>query len=130
MNPKKVKTLYNIVSDDLNIKSDLTEDLIEFYYKEVRTLLTELKYPRINIDSLGQFVVKPVMVDKTISRLDKVIDGHDTSTFKAYHNLKAMEIKLELLNQLNIKIKEETNKKLEFFKNKNNEKSTEGDMGQ
>ena len=128
MNPKKVKVLYNIVSEDLNIKTELVEDLIEFYYKEVRSLLSNLKSPRINVDGLGQFVVKPGVVIKSIEHIDRVISNHDTSTFKAYHNLKGVEQKLEQLNKHKVKLKEDADKKSQFFKNKNNEKSTKTDL--
>ena len=59
-----------------------------------------------------------------------MIDSHDTSTFKAYHNKKAMEEKLELLNAVNVKIEEEKKRKEEFFKIKNNESSTKSNMGE
>jgi nucleoid DNA-binding protein len=128
MNPKKVKVLHNIVSEDLNIKTELVEDLIEFYYKEVRGLLSNLESPRINIDGLGQFVVKSGVVIKSTEYITKIIDSHDTSTFKAYHNLKGIEQKLDLLNKLTVKIKQEKNKKSQFFKDKNNDKYTKDNM--
>lgn len=128
MNPKKVKVLHNIVSEDLNIKTELVEDLIEFYYKEVRSLLSNLESPRINIDGLGQFVVKSGVVIKSTEYITKIIDSHDTSTFKAYHNLKGIEQKLDLLNKLTVKIKQEKNKKSQFFKDKNNDKYTKDNL--
>lgn len=124
MNPKKVKKIYDIVSEDLNIKKDLIEDLVEFYYKDVRKLLTNLEYPRINVDGLGQFVAKQKAVVGSIDKITKSLDDHDTSTFKAYHNKKAMENKLELLLKLNSKIEQVNNRKQEFLKTKNNEKRT------
>ena len=128
MNPKKVKVLHTIVSEDLNIKTELVEDLIEFYYKEVRGLLSNLESPRINIDGLGQFVVKSGVVVKSTEHITKIIDSHDTSTFKAYHNLKGIEQKLDLLNKLTVKIKQETSKKSQFFKDKNNGKYTKDNL--
>ena len=124
MNPRKVKRIYDIVSEDLNIKKDLVEDLVEFYYKDVRKLLTNLEYPRINIDGLGQFVAKPKVVTSTIDKITKSLDNHDTSTFKAYHNKKAMENKLELLLKLTSKLKQVNIRKEEFLKTKNNEERT------
>jgi hypothetical protein len=124
MNPKKAKRIYEIVSEDLNIKKDLVEDLVEFYYKDVRKLLTNLEYPRINIDGLGQFVAKPKTVASSIDKITKSLDNHDTSTFKAYHNKKAMENKLELLLNLSSKLEKVNNRKEEFLKSKNNEKRT------
>ena len=67
---------------------------------------------------------KPMIVKKGIDKLHKVLDDHDTSTFKAYHNKKAMEIKLDNLIKLQEKIIKEKDKKTNFFKTKNNEKRT------
>lgn len=124
MNPRRPKRIYELVSEDLNISKDLVEDLVEFYYKDVRKLLTNLEYPRINIDGLGQFVIKPKTVYNVIDRINKSLDNHDTSTFKAYHNKKGMENKLELLLKLSTKLKEVDIKKEEFLKTKNNEERT------
>lgn len=124
MNPRKAKRIYDIVSEDLNIKKDLVEDLVEFYYKDVRKLLTNLEYPRINIDGLGQFVVKPKVVSTSIDKITKSLDNHDTSTFKAYHNKKGMENKLEQLLKLSSKLEQVNNRKEEFLKTKNNEERT------
>jgi len=124
MNPRKAKRIYDIVSEDLNIKKDLVENLVEFYYKDVRKLLTGLEYPRVNVDGLGQFIVKPKIVTTSIDKIKKSLNNHDTSTFKAYHNKKAMEYKLELLLKLNSKIEDVNLKKEKFLKTKNNEKRT------
>lgn len=124
MNPRKPKRIYDNVSEELNVSKDLVEDLVEFYYKDVRRLLTNLEYPRINIDGLGQFVIKPKTVYGAIDRINKSLDNHDTSTFKAYHNKKGMESKLELLLKLTTKLKETEIKKEKFLKTKNNEERT------
>ena len=124
MNPKKSSTLYKEVSEELNVSESLVGDIIEFYYKDLRTQLSNLKYPRINVEGLGQFVVKEKLAEVYISKLSKMLPTHDVSTFRAYHNKKAMEEKLQLLNDVDIKIQEESIRKEEFIKNKNNESST------
>lgn len=124
MNPRKAKRIYEIVSEDLNIKKDLVEDLVEFYYKDVRKLLSNLEYPRINVDGLGQFVAKPKTVTNAIEKISKSLENYDTSTFKGYHNKKGMENKLEQLLKLNSKLEEVNIKKEEFLKTKNNEECT------
>jgi 4-alpha-glucanotransferase len=124
MNPKKSSTLYKEVSEELNVSESLVGDIIEFYYKDLRTQLSNLKYPRINVEGLGQFVVKEKLAEVYISKLSKMLPTHDVSTFRAYHNKKAMEEKLQLLNDVAIKIQEERIRKEEFIKNKNNESST------
>ena len=130
MKPKKFSDLYKQVSEDLNIDQDLVESLIEFYYKDVRRLMTNLSYPRINIDGLGHFVARHGVVNKVIDRIGKGLENHDTSTFKAYHNKKAMEIKLNLLESLKKQIDVEFARKIEFLKTKNNESSTQSNLGE
>jgi 4-alpha-glucanotransferase len=130
MNPKKSNNLYTQVAEDLNIDKDLVESLTEFYYKEVRNLLTNLSYPRINVDGLGHFVAKPFIVNKTIDRISKGLESHDTSTFKAYYNKKAMEVKAEALSKLKIQIDKEIERKNKFIKNKKNEGSSKDNLGE
>jgi hypothetical protein len=116
MNPKKSNKLYIQVAEDLNITEDLVEAITEFYYKEVKNLMTNLLEPRINVEGLGHFTTRSIVVNKSIDKISKVLETHDTSTFKAYHNKKAMEIKLNALSKLKIKIDLEINRRNEFNK--------------
>lgn len=130
MNPKKSSTLYKEVSEENNVSEMLVSDVVEYYYKELRLLLSGLKYPRINVEGLGQFVIKQKLAETYIEKLNKILPSHDVSTFKAYHNKKSMEEKLQLLNDVSVKIEEERKRKIEFFKNKNNENSTKSNLGE
>jgi hypothetical protein len=124
MNPKKASRFYKTFAEENSYEEVLVESAVEFYYKTVRSLLTNLSYPRINIDGLGHITAKPLIVKNTIDKLHKVLDGHDTSTFNAYHNKKAMELKLDNLLKLHEKILEQKEKKNNFFKTKKDEKRT------
>ncbi len=119
MIPKKSSILYKPVAEELNISETLVEDLISFYYKEVRFHLSSLSHPRINVDGLGHFVAKSFFIEKTIPRLTNKLMIHDTSTFNAYFSKKQSELKLESLIALKLKINEEFNRKIEFKKIKN-----------
>lgn len=130
MNPKRSSTLYKEVSEENNVIEVLVSDLIDFYYKELRTQLSDLKYPRINVDGLGQFVIKEKLAEVYIAKLSKMLPNHDVSTFKAYYNKKSMEEKLQLLMDVTIKIEEEKNRRKEFNENKYNESSTESNLGE
>jgi nucleoid DNA-binding protein len=118
MIPKKASKLYKEVSEDLNIEESLVENLIEFYYREVRNAMTELKHPKLVIEGLGNFVIKPYAVRKAIPRYIKTLDDHDTSTFNAYYNKKSVESKLDALIKIEEKIVEEENSKETFLKRK------------
>lgn len=128
MIPKKSNKLYKDVSEELDISNILVEELVEFYYNEVRQLLSNLVFPRINVEGLGQFVVRPKLVRNAIPRYTKILQSHDTSTFAAYYNKKSLETKLELLILLEQKITEQELKKTNFKKTKY-ESSTENTLG-
>ena len=100
MIPKKSSLLYKELSEEMDLPQDLIQNFIEFYYKEIRSSLTGLKYPRINVDGLGQFVVRSHAVRKAIPRLKKMLETHDTTTFNAYFNKKMLEEKVQALENI------------------------------
>jgi len=135
MIPKKANKLYKDIAEDMNIEEVLVEDLIEFYYKEVRNKLSNLSYPRINVEGLGHFVAKSSLIKKAIPRYIKSLENHDTSTFGAYFNKKGIEQKVELLIKLEQQINIEEQRKENFKKKKDEEyiktnlEQQEGDTG-
>lgn len=118
MIPKKYSSIFKEVSEELDISENLLEDLIGFYYKDVRTCLTQLKHPRINVEGLGQFVARPGVVRKSIPRLKKILENHDTSTFSAYFNKKMLEEKVAALEKLEKQLDDIDVKKSEIKKKK------------
>lgn len=129
MVPKKSSKIYKIVSEDLNIQENLVEDIVQFYYKDLRSKISNLSHTRINIDGLGHMVAKFKIVTSAIDRYQKGLVNHDTSTFNAYHNKKAMEEKLVLLKQIAVRLKEDLDQRKQFNKLKN-EGSTKSNLGE
>jgi len=129
MIPKKSSKIYKVIAEDLNIQEKLVEDIVQFYYKELRTKMSTISHTRINIEGLGHAMVKPQIVSKAIVRLEKSVKNHDTSTYHAYHNKRAMEEKLELLKKVIVKLKEEQEEK-QSFKEKKYESSTKSNLGE
>lgn len=127
MIPKKSSQLYKELAEEMHIAVELVEDLMQSYYKEIRSNLTNLNYPRINVEGLGQFVARPSLVKKSIDRYKKALDSHDTSTFSAYYNKKMLEEKVECLENLSKKLDEAEIKKQNFKKQKN-EDQFKGDL--
>lgn len=120
MNPKKAKSYINIISEELKEDPELLECLIDFYYKECRSVLSALKYNRLNIDGLGHFKSRNNLIKKSIDKINKDLNGHDTSTFKAYYNKKNLEEKLKLLTNI-AKLNDIEIKRKDKFKKENNE---------
>tara|TARA_R100000278_G_C5468856_1_gene163711 strand:+ start:844 stop:1224 length:381 start_codon:yes stop_codon:yes gene_type:complete len=122
MKPKKSRLLYQEIAERKDLKKDLVENLLDFYYKNVRTLLSELYHPRINITGLGIFIARKGLINKSIPKLEKYLKNHDTSTYSAYYNKKMLEEKVEFLYNIKEQIVVEEKRKKEFLKNKNGSK--------
>jgi nucleoid DNA-binding protein len=123
MNPKKANKLYKQVAEEMDLSETLVEDFIEFYYKAVRANMSDLTHHRINVEGLGQFVVKHNLVRKAIPKYTKSLKNHDTSTFRAYYNKKMVETKLDLLIKLEQKISDQEIKKENIKSKKHEDKS-------
>jgi len=119
MNPKKTKSYIHLISNELEEDEELLECLIDFYYKECRNVLSNLKCLRLNIEGLGHFKSRNNLIKKSIDKTYKDLNGHDTSTFKAYYNKKRLEDKLVLLTNLMELHKIEQERKNNFKKEKN-----------
>jgi nucleoid DNA-binding protein len=118
MIPKKARKFYKQTAEDLEIQESLVEDFVEFYYKNIRHNLSNLVHPRINVEGLGHFTVKPSWVRRAIERISKALEKHDTSTFGAYSKKVRLEHTLELLIELEKKIVLEEQRKETFKKTK------------
>lgn len=128
MIPQKSKSLYKEVAEELNIPIDLVEDLIEYYYKEIKSNITGLKHLRINVDGLGQFVIKESFVRKMVPRYKKALTNHDTSTFNAYHHKMMLEKKLIALAHIEKELDKVALKKQETLKKKEEYKLNKEDI--
>ena len=129
MIPKKSKLLYKDVSEEMNVSENLVDSLIDFYYKELKNTLTNLEHPTINVEGLGQFVIRKNLVTKSIPKYNKMLENHDTSTFRAYYNKKAIEERVQLLEKMSDMINQDSLRK-EIFNQNKNEKYTQNNLGE
>lgn len=129
MIPKKSKLLYKDVSEEMNVSENLVDALIDFYYRELKNTLTNLQHPTINVEGLGQFVIRKNLVTKSIPKYNKMLENHDTSTFKAYYNKKAIEERVQLLEKMNEMMNQDSLRK-EIFNQNKNEKYTQNNLGE
>ena len=122
MKPKKASILYQQIAEEKDLSKNLVENLVEFYYKNVRTLLSELYHPRINITGLGLFIARKNSINKAIPRFEKYLKNHDTSTYSAYYNKKLLEKRIECLYSIKEQIELEKIRKEKFLSKKNESK--------
>jgi len=119
MIPKKPKILYKQLAEESNLNETLIDNLITFYYKEIRSEMSALTHTKIYIDGLGQFVVKARTVDNLILKYERIIAKADNYSFSSYHNKIRLTTRLEELNAVKLKLQEDKSKKQIFLIEKN-----------
>lgn len=123
MNPKKAKDFISEVSDELQLPESLVNDIVIYYWQEVRKSLSGLKNSRVHITNLGDFVVKHWKVGEKIKTLEA---WEETNRQKGLQQItarfKTAETLYDLKN-LNKLIEEESQRKefIKLHKTKSNE---------
>lgn len=124
MIPKKPQKLIKQVAEELDLPLSTVDNIITFYYKEIRKNLSSLEHTKINLIGLGDFVMLNNAVNKLISKHTNLTKSYNRDTFKNYHNLKVSEGKLEKLT----KAKEKINEFVEAKKKFKDERKSKKDM--
>jgi hypothetical protein len=94
LRPRKAKEFIPKVASKLNLQENLVEDLIDYYWQEIRKSLCGLKHTRIHVTNLGDFVTKHWKIDDKIESLEKWEESNKqkglqqmTARFKTVENL-------------------------------------------
>jgi nucleoid DNA-binding protein len=71
LRPRKAKEFIPKVADQLSLQSILVEDIIDYYWGEIRKSLSGLKHQRVHLTNLGDFVIKDWKINDKIAMLEK-----------------------------------------------------------
>jgi len=118
MIPKKHKEIVNIVSEEMDVSSELIDDLTSFYYKSMRRKLSNVEDLKFRLPGLGYFLIRNTGVNKAIKKFESMKNGMGDATFNNYHNRKIIESRLEKLYEINEKIKQFMETRKQFKENK------------
>lgn len=79
---KKSKTLIPKTAEQCNVSEELAEDVIDFYYSELRKEMESLNTHRIRVPVLGTFIVSRPKLMKSIKRLDEILNSDKPEDFE------------------------------------------------
>lgn len=115
MRPKKAKDFIPDVAGQLSLEDSLVEDVIDYYWREIRKNLSGLTHTRIHLTNLGDFVIKHWKVGEKIEILEK---WEENNKQKGIQQVQARFKNAEKVYDLkNIqKIIEEENQRKDFIK--------------
>jgi len=118
MIPKKYKEIYKELAEDLDIDQKFITNCVEFYYRNLRSSLTDLEHLNINCPGLGHFTVKNNTVEKDIKKFKKILENPKPYTLRSYQYHKQIKGLLIKLEEIKKKKKKEDLKQKEFLENK------------
>lgn len=115
MRPKKAKQFIPNVASELALPEELVEDVINYYWQEIRKSLSNLKHNRIHITNLGDFTIKHWKIEDKIQMLEQ---WEEKNKLKGMQELTARFKTAETLFDLNNlkKITEEETQRKDFIK--------------
>jgi hypothetical protein len=125
MIPKKPEVVIKVVAEEYDLPVSTVDDIVTFYYKEVRKNLSSLEHIKVNLPGLGDFVMRKRSVESLIKKYKNLNNKYDTQTFINYHNKKNAEQKLLKLSAAIIKINEFLETKKTFRDGKQNSNNLE-----
>ena len=115
MHPKKAKHLIPEVANELELAEDVVNNVILYYWQEIRKSLSSLKHSRVHATNLGDFTIKHWKVDDRIVALQT---WEENNKLKGLQEMTARFKTAETLYELNsLKgIIEEENQRKDFIK--------------
>jgi len=118
--PKSHKLFIKPVAEELGISEILVDDVVGFYYSELRKNLHDMESVSIKVERLGTFKVKP----KEIKSMQLKLAGHlkalDTpETFNQMRLKKDVEDRLANINRISDLLKSEYERKNQIKQKRN-----------
>lgn len=118
MLPKNSKHYIIPTADDLELNSQLVEDVVSFYYSTLRKALGNFECYNVQVENLGSFTIKKQKIPGRIKKYEKHLSVLKTETFNQMAIKKEIEEKLNQLLKLKEMLDEEKKRRQEFLKNK------------
>lgn len=126
MNPKKAKDTAVDTAKELGLSSSMVEDIISFYWKEIRKTLTQAKNNSLIITKVGCFKVRYTTINNTLENYKRILSSKNPLTsetsFQRTKGYKLLEEKIAIINNL-LEIREQEKKNMIEFKIKKNAES-------
>ena len=118
MLPKNNKHFIQPTSEKLSLNLTLVEDVVSFYYTELRKTLSNLECHNIQVEGLGSFKIKNKELPKLIKKYENHLNVISPETFNQMAIKKDIEDKLNKVLNVQGLIKNDQKRKQEFFKKK------------
>lgn len=116
----KAKSLIKKTANDLGLTEEEVNDVVDFYYEELRYRMENLSDSRIRVPKLGVFYVSKNKIVESLKKLNHIVETENPETFK---EVKILDKKKQLIKQQE-KILEKLIEEDKYYESKKNSKGS------
>jgi hypothetical protein len=123
LRPKKAKDFIPITSKKVELDAHLVEDVVLFYWQEVRKNLSSLSHVRIHLTNLGDFTIKHWKLEEKLENLLEWKEENDQEGREKMNERYKIEQNITNVRQVKQLMDEESQRKdfIKLHKRKSNE---------
>lgn len=123
MRPKKAKEFIPVTSKKVGLDPLLVEDVVLFYWQEIRKNLSSLNHVRIHLTNLGDFTIKHWKLDEKLENLSQWKQENIQEGRERINERYKIEQNITNLKQVKQLLDEESQRKdfIKLHKRKSNE---------
>jgi hypothetical protein len=100
LKPFKTKDLLPSFAMEIERPVEEVQSVLSFYYKNIRTSLSNLESASVHLENLGTFYIKERALDSYIAKCEYIISGISNKTIKEYASKVSYQDKLVMLNKI------------------------------
>lgn len=103
----------------MGLDKHLVEEVVQFFYSQVRKNLSKLTHPRIVLPGLGTFTVRKQKLKNQVKKNSDILNNLDPTKFNDYKVHRSVREKLERLTSMQEIISKEEEEKRSFKADRN-----------
>ncbi len=123
MKPKSHKLFKEGIAEQVGVHQTVVDDFIDFYYSKVRKNLSDLTFPSVTVAGLGTFQIRKGKLKKAIKKNQDIIGNLQKRTYDGFEKHLAIADKVKLMEKAMDMMNEIEEKKKEFKRRKNENKT-------
>ena len=116
--PENYKSYFKEIAAECEVHPDLVEELVRFFYSNIRKNLENLDNTRVLLPNLGTFILRKNRLEKSIKRNKDMLGNMEKITYKGYHDHLPLKSKLDKMVKASDRISKEQEQKNQW-KNEN-----------
>tara|TARA_B100000963_G_C22277429_1_gene515610 strand:+ start:37 stop:408 length:372 start_codon:yes stop_codon:yes gene_type:complete len=105
--PENYKSYFKEIALKCEVHPDLVEELVRFFYGNIRKNLEELDNTRVLLPNLGTFILRKNRLEKSIKRHKDMLGNMEKTTYSGYGKHLPVKEKLQKLEKANARVDEE-----------------------